>query len=111
PGRTPRTPARLLVTDGPGYALRGVDVDAWSFEEAVSRARGLAPAAVRTALGGALDAWRGTPYAGLDQPWAVTERARLTELRLVAVERGAEAGITLGDAGDVVPGLDVHVTE
>lgn len=111
PGRTPRTPARLLVTDGPGYALRGADVDAWSFETAVTGARGLAPAAARTALGRALDVWRGAPYAGLDQPWAVAERARLTELRLVAVERGAEAGIALGGAADVVPLLDAHVTE
>jgi DNA-binding SARP family transcriptional activator len=111
PGRRARTPAQLLVTDGPGYALRGVDVDAWSFETAVSGARDLAPTAARTALGRALDTWRGTPYAGLDQPWAVAERARLAELRLVAVERGAEAGIALGEAADVVPGLDAHVTE
>jgi DNA-binding SARP family transcriptional activator len=111
PGRPRRTPARLLVTDGPGYALRGVDVDAWSFETAVSGAHDLAPAAARTALDRALDAWRGTPYAGLDQPWAVAERARLAELRLVAIERSAQAGIALGEAADVVPGLDAHVTE
>jgi DNA-binding SARP family transcriptional activator len=111
PERTARTPAKLLVTDGPGYALRGVDVDAWSFETAVSRARDLAPAATRTALDRALETWRGSPYAGLDQPWAVAERARLAELRLVAIERSAEAGIALGEAADVVPGLDAHVTE
>lgn len=113
PGRTARTPARLLVTIGPGYALRDVDVDvdAWSFEAAVSGARDLAPAAARTALDQALDSWRGTPYAGLDQPWAVAERARLAELRLVATERRAEARISLGQAADVVPGLDMHVAE
>ncbi|MDR7382272.1 BTAD domain-containing putative transcriptional regulator [Promicromonospora iranensis] len=111
PGRTARTPARLLVTDGPGYALRGVDVDAWAFEAAVSGARDLAPAAARATLDQALDAWRGTPYAGLDQPWAVTGRARLTELRLVATERRAEVRISLGDAADVVPALDAHVAE
>jgi DNA-binding SARP family transcriptional activator len=111
PGRTARTPARLLVTDGPGYALRGVEVDAWSFEAAVSGARDLAPAAARTALDRALDTWRGTPYAALDQPWAVAERARLAELRLVATERRAEAAISLGAAADVVPGLDAHVAE
>ncbi|WP_129785838.1 BTAD domain-containing putative transcriptional regulator [Promicromonospora panici] len=111
PGRPPRTPARLLVTEGPGYALRGVDVDAWSFETTVAGARDLAPAAARTTLDRALDAWRGTPYAGLDQAWAVAERARLAELRLVAIERSAEAGIALGEAADVVPCLDAHVTE
>ncbi|MFD7310290.1 BTAD domain-containing putative transcriptional regulator [Promicromonospora sp. NPDC059942] len=111
PGRAARTPARVLVTDGPGYALRQVDVDAWAFEAAVSGARDLAPAAARDALDRALGAWRGSPYAGLDLPWAVTERARLAELRLVAVERLAEARTTLGEAADVVPGLDAHVTE
>lgn len=111
PGRTARTPARLLVTDGPGYALRDVDVDAWSFEATVAGARDLAPAAARMSLDRALDAWRGTPYAGLDQPWAAAERARLTELRLVATERRAEVRIALGDAAGVVPGLDAHVAE
>ena len=111
PGRTARAPARHLVTDGPGYALRGVDVDAWSFEAAVSGTRELAPAAARAALDGALGTWRGTPYAGLDQPWAVAERARLAEVRLVATERRAEVRIALGDAADVVPGLDAHVAE
>jgi DNA-binding SARP family transcriptional activator len=111
PGRSPRAPARLLVTDGPGYALRGVDVDAWSFEVAVSGARDLAPATARTALDRALGTWRGTPYAGLDQPWAAAERARLAELRLVAIERRAEVRISLGDAADVVPGLDAYAAE
>ncbi|GAA4722888.1 DNA-binding transcriptional activator of the SARP family [Promicromonospora umidemergens] len=111
PGRTARTPARLLVTDGPGYALRGVEVDAWSFEATVSGARDLAPGAAHAALDRALDAWRGTPYAALDQPWAVAERARLAELRLVATERRAEMRISLGAAADVVPGLDAHVAE
>jgi len=35
PDRTPRTPARLLVTEGPGYALRTEAVDAWRFEDVV----------------------------------------------------------------------------
>lgn len=111
PGRTARTPARVLVTDGPGYALRDVEVDAWAFEAAVAGARDLAPAAARDALDRALGTWRGSPYAGLDLPWAVTERARLAELRLVATERAAEARITLGQTADVVPGLDAHVAE
>ncbi|MGW2095730.1 BTAD domain-containing putative transcriptional regulator [Promicromonospora sukumoe] len=111
PGRTARTPARVLVTDGPGYALRDVEVDAWAFEAAVAGARDLAPAAAREALDRALGTWRGSPYAGLDLPWAVTERARLAELRLVATERAAEARIALGQAADVVPGLDAHAAE
>ncbi|MFI8525596.1 BTAD domain-containing putative transcriptional regulator [Promicromonospora sukumoe] len=111
PGRTARTPARVLVTDGPGYALRDVEVDAWAFEAAVAGARDLAPAAARDALDRALGTWRGSPYAGLDLPWAVTERARLAELRLVGTERAAEARITLGQAADAVPGLDAHTAD
>ncbi|WP_435884865.1 AfsR/SARP family transcriptional regulator, partial [Streptomyces nigra] len=40
PDRPPRAPARLLVTDGPGYALRipADSVDARRFEQAVSDA-------------------------------------------------------------------------
>ncbi|WP_285103438.1 BTAD domain-containing putative transcriptional regulator [Promicromonospora sp. MEB111] len=111
PGRAARTPARVLVTDGPGYALRQVDVDAWAFEAAVSGARDQAPAAARAALDRALGTWRGAAYAGLEQPWAVAERGRLAELRLVAVERVAEARTNLGEAADVVPDLDAHVIE
>ena len=38
PDRPPRTPSRLLVTEGPGYALRADHdaVDAWRFEHAVA---------------------------------------------------------------------------
>lgn len=35
PDRAPREPARLLITSGPGYALKTRNVDAWHFEEAV----------------------------------------------------------------------------
>ncbi|MYS71327.1 SARP family transcriptional regulator, partial [Streptomyces sp. SID5926] len=40
PDRPPRAPARLLVTEGPGYALRAAPdtVDAWRFEAAVGEA-------------------------------------------------------------------------
>lgn len=111
PGRAPRTPARHLVTDGPGYALRGAEVDAQELERTTGDARDLPPAAARSALDRALGAWRGTPYAGLDQPWAVTERSRLAGVRLVAVERRAEARVALGEAADVVPELDAHAAE
>ncbi|WP_206328580.1 winged helix-turn-helix domain-containing protein, partial [Streptomyces sp. Tu 4128] len=40
PDRPPRAPARLLVTEGPGYTLRAApgSVDAWRFEAAVAEA-------------------------------------------------------------------------
>ncbi|MGW0842585.1 AfsR/SARP family transcriptional regulator [Streptomyces sp. NPDC002787] len=115
PDRPPRAPARLLVTEGPGYALRAApeDVDAWRFEAAVEApTAALRPADVVARLTEALGWWRGPAYADFaDEPWARAERSRLTELRLHAVERRAEARIALGAAAEAVPDLDAHVAE
>ncbi|WCN04571.1 BTAD domain-containing putative transcriptional regulator [Streptomyces sp. M92] len=114
PGRPPRTPARLLVTEGPGYALRAAPdaVDAWRFEAAVAEADRLpadrAPERIRAALG----QWRGPAYADFaGAEWARGERSRLTELRLRAVERRAEILVDAGRAAEAVPDLDAHLTE
>lgn len=84
PERGPREPARVLVSEAPGYALRlpatGA-LDARDFERLVARARKLRrPGPVREAL----ELWDGEAYAEFaDQPWALREVARLNELRLV----------------------------
>ncbi|MFI7226480.1 BTAD domain-containing putative transcriptional regulator [Nonomuraea angiospora] len=112
PQRPPRSPARLLVTEGPGYALRAEPdaVDAWRFERAVTA--GGPPEDVLSRIEEALGWWRGPAYADFsDEPWSRTERSRLTELRLHAVERHAEARLDLGLAGEAVPDLDAHVAE
>ncbi|MQY03433.1 AfsR/SARP family transcriptional regulator [Actinomadura macrotermitis] len=107
PDRPPRTPARLLVTEGPGYALRTDAVDAWEFERAV--AASLPPREMAARLEEALGLWRGPAYAEFaDEPWARAECARLAELRLRAVERLAEARLDLGRAAEAVPDLDAH---
>ncbi|GIH67527.1 AfsR/SARP family transcriptional regulator [Microbispora siamensis] len=111
PDRPPRTPARLLVTEGPGYALRaGADaVDAWRFEHAVAAATALPPEDGLGRLEEALGWWRGPAYAEFaDQDWARAERSRLAELRLHAVERRAEMRLALGRAAEAVPDLDAH---
>ena len=106
PERAPRAPAQLLVTEGPGYALRTDAVDAWRFEEAVRSA------AQPGELVKALTLWRGPAYAEFaEEGWAQAERSRLTELRLRAVERVAETRLALGLAAEAVPELDAHVTE
>ncbi|WP_404190336.1 BTAD domain-containing putative transcriptional regulator [Streptomyces tauricus] len=114
PDRPPRTPARLLVTDGPGYALRAAPdtVDAWRFEAALAGAADLpAPAALST-LEEALGWWRGPAYAEFaGEDWSRAERARLAELRLQAVERRAETLLVLGRPADAVPDLDAHLTD
>ncbi|WUH99281.1 winged helix-turn-helix domain-containing protein [Spirillospora sp. NBC_00431] len=112
PDRPPRAPSRVLVTEGPGYALRvGVDeVDAWRFEQVVASEYPAGELVAR--LDEALGWWRGPAYAEFaDEGWARAERARLAEIRLRAVERRAEAKLDLGRAAEAVPDLDAHVTE
>jgi DNA-binding SARP family transcriptional activator len=110
PGRTARTQPSALVTSPPGYALRLDDdaVDAWTFEDEVHRAAGLADAAaVHERLSAALAAWHGPAFqefGGL--AWADLEAVRLDELRLTATERLADAALTLGRAAEVVADLD-----
>lgn len=109
PGRAPRTPAALLVSRAPGYALR-LDtgaVDAWRFEDLVQQAQRAAPAVPEKALdllGAALALWQGAAYAEVaDEEWAAPEAARLTELRLVARELAAELTVRLGRSAEAVP--------
>ncbi|MCX5241358.1 winged helix-turn-helix domain-containing protein [Streptomyces prunicolor] len=114
PERPPRSPARLLVTEGPGYALRAEPgaVDAWRFERAVTDAATLPVPDALNRLEEALSWWRGPAYADFgDEAWARAERSRLAELRLHAVERRAEAQLALGRAALAVPDLDAHVAE
>ncbi|MCO5968415.1 AfsR/SARP family transcriptional regulator [Actinoallomurus soli] len=114
PDRPPRAPARLLVTEGPGYALRAEPdaVDARRFERAVTAAATLPPEEALARLDEALGWWRGPAYAEFaDEPWARAERSRLAELRLHALERRAEVRLELGRAAETVPDLDAHVAE
>ncbi len=110
PGRVPRTPAKLLVTEGPGYALHAEpdSVDAWRFETAVTAAA--RPNAEK--LQEALNWWRGPAYADFpDDLWAHGERSRLSELRLRAVEQLATVRLDLGLADMVAADLDAHTAE
>ncbi|MCA1007344.1 winged helix-turn-helix domain-containing protein [Rhodococcus hoagii] len=114
PDRPPRAAATLLVTEGPGYAIRPATdaVDAWTFERMVAASAHEPPARTREILDAALAAWRGPAYADFDEmDWARSERKRLEQLRLVAIERRAEALLALDRAADAVPELDAHVTE
>ena len=114
PDRPPRARSRLLVTEGPGYALRAAPdaVDAWRFETAVAAAADLPPAAALPRLGDALELWRGPAYAEFERAdWARGERSRLAELRLRAVEQRAETLLALDRAAEAVPDLDAHLTD
>jgi DNA-binding SARP family transcriptional activator len=113
PDRPPRTPARLLVTEGPGYALRAEldTVDAWRFEAAVAEAAEAPAHRALVLLDGALGEWRGPAYVDFDEAWAGAERSRLDQLRLAAIERRADALLELGRPGEAVPELDGLVAE
>ncbi|WP_037625558.1 AfsR/SARP family transcriptional regulator [Streptomyces aureus] len=112
PGRPPRQPSRLLVTDGPGYALRTVPeaVDARRFEDTAARAAGTPPHAAVALWDEALALWRGPVLADFPTAaWAAAEQARLEALRLDAVERRADAMLATGAARDAVADLRAHV--
>ncbi|MFI9554466.1 BTAD domain-containing putative transcriptional regulator [Nonomuraea endophytica] len=114
PGRTPRTPARLLVSAPPGYALRlaGDAVDAWEFERLLDEARSLDGARARDLVERALGLWRGPAYAeAAGAGWALAEVARLEEMRHVARELRVAAGLRAGDAAGAVPEAEVLVRE
>jgi DNA-binding SARP family transcriptional activator len=124
PERERRAPATVLVTVAPGYALRIPDdaLDARLFEDTVAAERrrlqpvamtGRPPLSVQeledalSRLETALGRWRGTPYGELgDADAAVAERARLEELRLVALEDRAVAGLALGHQRTVAGELE-----
>ncbi|MEW2423009.1 BTAD domain-containing putative transcriptional regulator [Streptomyces nigra] len=114
PDRPPRAPARLLVTDGPGYALRipADSVDARRFEQAVSDAATLPAHEAAVRLDEALGWWRGPAYAEFaDEPWARAEADRLTELRRHALELRAESLLALGQADRAAADLRAHAAE
>lgn len=116
PDRPPRQPPRLLVTEPPGYVLRAAPeaVDAERFEAAVGEAGRLLaagrPAPALAALDEALGLWRGPAYADCaGEVWAVAEINRLDELRLLAVERRAEALLALGRPDEAAADLPAHL--
>ncbi|SIN41900.1 AfsR/SARP family transcriptional regulator [Micromonospora cremea] len=116
PDRPPRQPPRLLVTEPPGYVLRAAPdaVDAGRFEAAVGEAGRLLaaglPAPALAALDAALGLWRGPAYAdSAGEAWAVAEINRLEELRMLAIERRAEALLALGRPDEAAVDLPAHL--
>lgn len=114
PGRAPRTPATLLVTAPPGYALRleADAVDAWRFETWVGRARAAEAEEARVLLADALAWWQGPAFAEhADAAWAAPEVARLTELQAQARELAVSADLRTGRAADAASAAELLVRE
>ena len=111
-------PEAAVVAHGGGYAITVQPgwVDASRFERLVEAGRDALARGEAAAAGGrfgeALALWRGRALADVAavEPLAL-EGARLEELRLVAVEGRAEAGIELGRAVEVTGELEQLVAE
>ncbi|MBY8870628.1 winged helix-turn-helix domain-containing protein [Micromonospora sp. PLK6-60] len=81
----------LVESRPPGYVLRAGDVDA-------DRFTALAAADDAASLTEALRLWRGEPYADVaDAEWVRAEATRLTEARLVVLEKLAAARLDRGE--------------
>ena len=115
PDRAPRTPATVLVSEPPGYAIRVPSdaVDAWRFESLVRQAGEPGQESrARALLQEALDLWRGPAYAEFEsEQWASTEAGRLAGLRTVARERWCGAALREGDAAEAVVAAEVLTRE
>ncbi len=88
------------------------ELDAAIFENLVEQ--GVAardPEAALTCLTEALALWRGTPYESLDVEAAVSERARLTELRWSARTAHADALVAVGRHDEAIASLRAMTTE
>jgi DNA-binding SARP family transcriptional activator len=115
PDRPPRSPARVLISSAPGYAVQldTGQVDAWRFESLIKQAaQHDDPKTARASLEEALALWRGRPYAEFDgHDWTVSEAERLNELRLAARERLADCLIRTGAASEAVVEASTLVRE
>jgi DNA-binding SARP family transcriptional activator/streptogramin lyase len=103
----------VIVTQPPGYLVRVGDgeLDLARFEALVVEARQEEPTEAAERLRAALALWRGPPLAEFDGSFARTERARLEEQRLAALERRIDADLELGRHRELMPELEALVRE
>ena len=117
PGRRPRDPATVLVSQSPGYRIavaRG-DVDLYRFEDTVAHGLDLLRrgdhAEASATLTRVLADWSGAllPEFG-DEPFVIAAAGRVEGVRLAAVEGAAEARLASGDHSGAVALLEPDVT-
>ncbi|WP_327587548.1 winged helix-turn-helix domain-containing protein [Nonomuraea sp. NBC_00507] len=118
PERAPGAPARLLVREGPGYALRAAPaaVDAERFTDLAARGRraleGGDPELAADLLGQALALWRGPAYADFGPAaFAVPDATRLEDLRATVCEDRLAAVIASGQHAAAVGELEALIAE
>ena len=107
-------PYHVLVRKPSGYMLQVAPdaVDAAEFQALVEAAKSAAPEQAEAQLTRALNMWRGPALADFaGEPFAVSEAARLNELRLHAREERIEAELALGRHGQLIGDLQGLVEE
>jgi len=117
PGR-PSNADLTLITHAGGYSIRAArdEIDLGRFEQLCHQAQESTAAgnlsAASDTLRSALALWRGSPLADFaDQPWAMAEATRLTELKLLAAEDLIEAELGQGRHSQAVVELEGLVAE
>ena len=118
PERPHGSTGRYVVRRGTGYALDvqpdQLDTTRLAALTALGRARlaGGHPDEAVSLLSEALGLWRGEPYADWpDAEFATTERRRLAEIRVSALETLLEARLTSGGQSEAIPELERLVAE
>jgi len=107
-------PYQVLVRKPSGYMLQVAPdaIDAAEFQDLVEAAKSAAPEHAEAQLTRALSMWRGPALADFaGEPFAVSEAARLNELRLHAREERIEAELALGRHGRLIGELQALVEE
>ncbi len=103
-----------VIGEAGGYRLdvrEGV-VDAQRFAALIAAASSAPPVTALEQVDEALALWRGPAYAEFaHEDWVRPVAAGLEELRLVALERRAQARLELGQHAEVVPELEVLARE
>ncbi|MEV6963827.1 BTAD domain-containing putative transcriptional regulator [Hamadaea sp. NPDC051192] len=118
PGRRVRTAARVLTTEGNGYALRvdAAQVDSAEFARLAADGARLVRdgdcAAALTALDAAIALWRGPAYGDLDGfAFLAAEIRRLEQLHDTVTLDRFEAMTGLGRHGELLGDLDAYTAE
>jgi DNA-binding SARP family transcriptional activator len=103
-----------IVTRPGGYAveLAAEQLDLHRFERLVAEAGESEPARATQKLRQALALWRGPALADfVYEPFAYAPAARLEELRILATQRRVEADLALRRHAELVPELELLVTQ
>lgn len=117
PDRVHRAPAQVLTSSGRGYVLHVApgQLDLKIAEQhllAARRAReSNEPSECVTALDAALALWHGLPLTGVPGPFAEIQRARLTEMRMAALEDRAEVLLDSGSRAGLIGELATLAAE